>query len=565
MALSFFKRFYKYLYLILSILSIFGVIETLLVKGFFFDEPDNIQSITLISNTAVIILYLLWVAGKVFLTGWNVRKLLPDLIISGFLLGMVFPLRVGGSVVSFRIVLSLVSTIFRKTGTSALFANIRLNPARVLLLSFLGVIVSGVVLLMLPAATVDQRGASFVDAVFTSTSATCVTGLIVQDTGSYFSLFGQIVILILIQAGGLGIMTFSTLFAMILGRRIGLKQEEHLRGILDQRSYVDTYSLIFQIIRITLVFEFSGTVFLFIKLIPELGSHRALYNAVFHSISAFCNAGFSLYSDSLIHYAGDIYINIVFITLIIFGGLGFVVINELQQNIQNLNPFTVKWSWLSVHSKLVILTTAGLLVAGTLTVFFFEFDNSMINLSTVDKLIAAFFQSVTFRTAGFNTVDISSLRDVTLFIGILLMFIGASPSSTGGGIKTTTFAVLILSVRSLLFSRDKVEAWKRTIIPQTVYKSVAILLFSFTFLILFSVILLETQEGNFLDILFEAASAMGTVGLSTGVTNILDGTGKILVSLLMYIGRIGPLTVALALGEVKKVNIEFPTTRISVG
>jgi len=559
------NKILKPLYILLSIFSILGVVEILLVKGFFFHEPDLVRSLTLVFTIVIIILYLLWVAGKAIQTGWNLRSLLPDLILSGILVSLIFPARLGCSIISFRIAFSLVATFLKRTELSTFFPSIRLNPARLLLLSFLVVIVFGVALLMLPASTANQKGASLIDALFTSTSATCVTGLIVQDTGSYFSLFGQIVILILIQVGGLGIMTFSAMFAMIIGKRIGLKQEEHMRGILDQRSSIDTYKLILRIIGITLTFELIGATFLFLKLILKLDTHKAAYDAVFHSISAFCNSGFSLYSDSLTRYVGDIYINVVFMTLIIFGGIGFVVINDLLQNSRHLNPFTIRWSRISVHSKLVIMTTFGLLVTGTLAVFFFEFDNTMIGLSTVDKLVAAAFQSVTFRTAGFNTIDISNLRKVTLFIGILLMFIGASPSSTGGGIKTTTLAVLILSVRSLLLSRDKVEVYNRTITPQTVYKSIAIFLFSFTFLVLFFILLLETQKGIFIDILFEAASAMGTVGLSTGITGHLNATGKGLVSLLMFIGRVGPLTVALALGEVKKVNVEYPTTHITVG
>ena len=420
-------------------------------------------------------------------------------------------------------------------------------------------------MLMMPAATVDHRGADFIDALFTSTSATCVTGLIVKDTGSFFSGFGQMVILILIQIGGLGIMTLSTLFALILGKRLGFKQEEQLRGIMDQTSSIEMYKLIVQIIRITLFFELTGAFLLYLKWMPSMGSHIALKSAIFHSISAFCNSGFSLYSQSLNSFVGDVYVNMIFMILIITGGLGFVVINDVMKNFHNSNPFSLRWSHLSVHTKLVLICTGGLLMTGTLTVFFFEFDNALLELPTLEKLIAALFQSVTFRTAGFNTIDTAGLRDITLFIGIFLMFIGASPSSTGGGIKTTTFAVILLTGRSILTSRDKVEIFRRTIPYQTVFKSVAISLFSLTFVVVFSVLLLATQTGQFIDILFEAVSAIGTVGLSTGVTGTLDTIGKILITILMYVGRVGPLTVALALGEVRKVKVEFPTTRVSVG
>ena len=360
-------------------------------------------------------------------------------------------------------------------------------------------------------------------------------------------------------------MTLSTLFAIILGRRLGLRQEEQMRGILEETSAVRMYKLIVQIIRITLFFELFGASLLILKWLPVMGPQLAVKQAVFHSVSAFCNAGFSLNSASLAGYVDDIYINAVFMVLIIFGGLGFIVIDDLIKNIRNYNPFSIKWSRINTHTKVVLVTSAFLLITGTLGVFFFEFDNAMLDLSTTDKLLAAAFQSVTFRTAGFNTIDIGGLRDVTLFIGIMLMFIGASPSSTGGGIKTTTFAILILTVRAMLTSREKVEIYSRTIPQQTVYKSIAIMLFSSTFIVLITILLLATQKGTFIGILFEAVSAIGTVGLSTGVTGHLNATGKWLITILMYVGRVGPLTIALALGEVKKVNVEYPTTRITVG
>ncbi len=549
----------------LVVLSVYGVTETLVVYGFLFPEPVFIKPFSIFISAALTAVFIIWVTALLARSGWKFRHFIPDIVLAVLILSTILPFRIAGAVISVRIILSLLRSMITKTGQSVFFINIRLNPARILLFSFLTVITIGTLFLMLPAATTDNAGTPFLDALFTSTSATCVTGLIVRDTGSYFSFFGQIIILLLIQTGGLGIMTFSTLFAMILGRRLGLRQEEHLLGIMDQRSSVDMYKLIVQIIRITFLVELCGGLLLYIKFLATMDSGPAAFDALFHAVSAFCNAGFSLNADSLCRYAGDFYINLVFIVLIITGGLGFVVLNELVLNARRGNPFTLSRQRLSVHTKLVLSVSAALIVVGTLTVFFFEFDNTMLDLSTPDRLLAAAFQAVTFRTAGFNTIDIGKFREVTLLIGIILMFIGASPASTGGGIKTTTLAVLILSVRSLLYSRDKVEVWHRTISPQTVYKSIAILLFSFSFLILFTILLIETQEGDFLDILFETASAIGTVGLSTGVTTTINGGGKIMLSILMYIGRVGPLTVALALGEVKKVNVAFPTTDISVG
>ena len=491
--------------------------------------------------------------------------MIPDVALSLIILSMVLPVSVAGSIVSIRIILLLCVDFLKKIGLLGFRTQIKLNPARLLLLSFLGVIVIGTFFLMLPAATVDREGSDFINALFTSTSATCVTGLIVKDTGSYFSLFGKSIILILIQIGGLGIMTLSTLYAMILGKQLGLRQEEHMRGILDQTSPVRMYKLIVQIINITLFFELTGALLLFVKWLPVMGIKEALIQSIFHSISAFCNAGFSLNTMNLEQYVSDYFVNIVIMVLIVAGGLGFVVMSDLLQNTRNFNPFSLQWSRVSVHTKVVVSMTGTLLAVGFLSFFFFEFDNTLLDLSVIDKIFAAAFQSVTLRTAGFNTINISTLRDATLFIGMILMFIGASPSSTGGGIKTTTFAVLLLTIKSILTSREKVEIHMRTIPHQTVYKAVAIFLFSFTLLLITCVVLLATQQGDFVDIIFEAVSAIGTVGLSTGMTGFLDTTGKLLIILLMYMGRLGPMTVALALGEAKKVKIEYPTTHIAVG
>lgn len=550
---------------VISVFSVFVFFETLLYRGFLLNEAILLRNISLLINSLLVILYLLWVALKIFRNGWNLSEFLPDMTISLLLLGTAFSVRFGGIIISLRIFLILFSGFIKKTGISIFLRQIKLNPARIMLMTFLGLIAIGTFLLMLPAATNDQRGTDFIDAFFTSTSAACVTGLIVQDTATYFTTFGQLIILVLIQVGGLGIMTFSSVFAIFLGRRMGVRQEEQIREIFDQSKVVNVSMVVKQILAITILFELIGAVFLSVRWMPEFGIKGGIYHAVFHSVSAFCNAGFSTFSYSLLNYTGDYFVNFTVIGLIIFGGIGFMVINDLIVNMPNFNIFSLKLSRLEVHTKLVIMTTASLILIGTLAVFFFEFDNAMINLSIPDKLMASLFQSVTFRTAGFNTIDFGHLSNVTLFIAVLMMFVGASPSSTGGGIKTTTLAVMLLSVRSLLMSRDKVELFHRNITPQTVYKSVAIFLFSTTFIIIFTILLLLTQPFEFLDIIFEAVSAIGTVGLSTGITGSLDTVGKILITILMYVGRVGPLTVALALGEVKKSKLEYPTTRISVG
>jgi len=560
-----FIRVNTFLFDLLSGISIVLALETLLVKGFYFEMPLFLYPAVVIAYVAIIILYIWWVISKILRRDHHLRRHIPDIILAALIIMTILPFRPGGILIAFRIIFLLCTTFLQHRGFSLFFAQIRLTPSRLLILSFSTVIAVGLMLLMLPAATVDHRGAGFIDALFTATSATCVTGLTVRDTGSYFTLFGQCVILILIQVGGLGLMTFSTIFTILLGKRIGILQEDQIRGIFDQNITVNIYKLIKRIMLITIAFESFGALLLWVKLLPGRPVQKAMFDAVFHTISAFCNAGFSLNADSLTRYVNDPYINAVFMILIVSGGIGFVVINDLLHNMIHGNPFSIKWVRLAPHTKIVLITTGSLIISGTVIIFFFEFDNTMLNLTTAGKLLAAGFQSVTLRTAGFNTLDISGFKDVTLFLCILFMFIGASPFSTGGGIKTTTFAVLILSVRSLLLARNKVEVFQRTIPTQTIYKSVAIFLFSSFFLIVFTVFLLETQKMNFLNILFEATSAMGTVGLSTGITPFLSAFGKLCLSVLMLIGRVGPLTVALALREVKKINVEYPTTEISVG
>lgn len=559
------SRILAHLFSLLALLSFLGVIETVLARGFMFPETSILQVLTRAGYTVIIIIYIIWTTGSFLKSGWNVRLMFPDIFLSLILMGMVFPVYIGGCVVSFRIMFSLLATFFRTTGINTLLKIIQINPARLLLISFFGGIMAGTLLLMLPASTTDQQGAKFIDALFTSTSALCVTGLIVKDTGTYFSGFGQAVILILIQVGGLGIMTMATLYTILLGRRLGWKQEEHMREIMESTTAPQMYRLIVNIFSITLFFEFMGSLILYMHWLPSMGSYQATRNAVFHCISAFCNAGFSLFPENLIGSVGDFTVNSIIMILIVFGGLGFIVIDDILVNTRKFNPLSIRWSRLTVHTRLVLITTLALIVGGTLTLFFFEFDNTMFHLSTLDKLQAAMFQSITCRTAGYNTLDITAFKNVSLFICILLMFVGASPASTAGGIKTSTLAILILCVRTVLHGRDKVEVYNRSIPYQTVYKSIAILLFSSSSIIIFTILLLVTQSGEFLRIVFEAVSAIGTVGLSAGITPNLDSTGKFLIILLMYTGRVGPLTIALSLGKPHKVTVEYPTARIVVG
>jgi trk system potassium uptake protein len=554
-----------YLYILLASLSMLGVGETFLSRGLLLQEPLALRNAIDIGYGLIVVLYLTWMSIGILGTGLRLRSFVPDLFLSVIVISDIFPLPVSGVIVSFRFAASLVLLFFRTSGVSPFIRVIQLNPSRILVLSFLAMILSGTFLLMLPAATTDHRGADFIDALFTSASAVCVTGLSIKDTGTFFTVFGQVLILVLIQVGGLGIMTFSTLFTLLVGRRLRWNQEAHMREITESSNAMQMYGLVVAIVASTFIFECIGSIVLAVRFIPTMGVIRGIGSAIFHSVSAFCNAGFSLFPNNLTGYSVDPIVNVTVMILIVFGGLGFLVIDDIRKNIRRYNPFTLRWRRLAVHTRIVVITSGWLIIAGMLAILFLEFDNTLIGLGNGGKILAAAFQSVTCRTAGFNTIDIPACRDATLFVMILLMFIGASPASTGGGIKTTTLAVLTLAARAHLKSRNNVEVSEKTVPHETVYKAVAITLFSLSFLIMITLFLVETQSGDFLEILFEAVSAMGTVGLSAGMTPHLDSTGKLLIVILMFVGRVGPLSIALVFGEPRKVTMEYPTTRILVG
>ena len=452
----------------------------------------------------------------------------------------------------------LIKLFTRTRRFSRLLMGVRLNTAQIVLLSFVGAILIGTLLLTFPTATTDGRGASFVDALFTATSATCVTGLIVQDTPVYFSTFGQIVILVLIQLGGLGIMTFSAFIALLLGR-FTLGQRKFVQEMLEEERNI--YNMMFYIFKMTFSIELAGTVLLFSRFYfhsPSPG--QALYVSVFHAISAFCNAGFSLFSNSLEQFASDPVINAVIALLIILGGLGFVVVFELTRLARD------RKRKLSPHSRLVLVTSAVLVGLGFFVFFFVEFDGALRALSVPGKIWASFFQSVTTRTAGFNTVQISAFSGISLTLMCLLMFIGASPGSTGGGIKTSTFAILLLSIKSSLWGKNEVDVFQRTIPIQSVIRALAVLVLALLLVVFVFMGLLVAENKPYLPLLFETVSAFGTVGLSTGVTPDLTFTGKVMIILLMYMGRVGPLTLALALArKAIKGKIEYPEARVLIG
>lgn len=437
------------------------------------------------------------------------------------------------------------------------------SPPQILLCGFAGVIIVGSVLLTLPFASVSGQPTPFIDALFTATSAVCVTGLVVVDTGTYWSAAGQAVILLLIQVGGLGFMTMATFFFLLLGKKIGLKARLVMQASLNRNHVQGIVSLGRQVLIFTFVTELFFAAVLALRWGFDMSPARAAWFGLFHSVSAFNNAGFDLFGGyrSLTGYAGDTLVNISIMVLIILGGIGFGVVMEVKDRL-------LKKCRLHTHTKIVLVVTAVLILTGALLIFAFEYSNTLKSLSPGGKALASLFQSVTPRTAGYNTLDIGSMYSYTQLLIILLMFIGASPGSTGGGIKTTTLAVLAMSIISLSRGQTSASVFNRSITQEQVAKSMAIVLLAI--LLIFSVstgLMITEGQNNFLMVLFETVSAFGTVGLTMGLTPALTAGGKILIILTMFLGRLGTMTMVLALAEKgkSKLNINHPRGNIMVG
>lgn len=437
--------------------------------------------------------------------------------------------------------------------------RLELNPSQTIIAGFALIILAGAILLSLPSASADGRPTPFLTALFTATSATCVTGLVVVDTADHYSLFGQLVIMFLIQVGGLGYMTVATLMAIAIGRRIGLRERLVLQEAHNLYSVGGIVRFTRNVILMTMAIEGAGAILLATRWVPEFGWGRGVYYGIFHSISAFNNAGFDLMGQfrSLTGYAGDLTINAVIMALIVVGGLGFTVLTDLA------TPRRI-----SLHAKIVLTTTAALIVLGAALVLLLEFSNqaTLGPLAAGRRVLAALFQSVTPRTGGFNTVTIGELRDPTLMLIITLMFIGASPGGTGGGIKTTTFVAPLAVILSMLRGRPDPELFHRRLPPVVVYKAVTIALVAVAFVVTMGTLLSFIERMPFIQALFEVVSAFGTVGLSTGITPSLSAAGRILVMLTIFTGRVGLLTAAFALTRRQQpANIRYPEERIYVG
>ncbi|WP_246469420.1 TrkH family potassium uptake protein [Cohnella nanjingensis] len=417
------------------------------------------------------------------------------------------------------------------------------SPPRILTLGFALIIMVGAQILSLPIASATGERTPFIDALFTATSATCVTGLVTVDTGTHYSTFGQIVILLLIQIGGLGFMTMATLFAFFLKRRISLKERLILQEALNQSDMEGIIRLVRKVVLYALTIEGVGALLFTIRFLFDMRPGRAVYAGIFHAISFFNNAGFDIMGEfrSLTDYVDDPLVNIVTMLLIVTGGLGFVVLSDLTD--------LGKRKRLSLHTKVVLSMSGFLILFGAVVIFLFEYSNpgTMKQLPLGTKILSAFLQSVSPRTAGVNTLDLASLRQATQFFIVILMFIGASPGSTGGGIKTTTFAALLGAVWAMIRGREDVVMFRYRLAQERVNKALTLTLLALALVITATMILSTTEDHHFLMILFEVTSAFGTVGLTMGLTTQLTLTGKIIIILMMYIGRLGPLTLGYAL------------------
>jgi trk system potassium uptake protein TrkH len=459
------------------------------------------------------------------------------------------------------LVLTLIQLIVRTPLFEELFRHFVRNPGLLLVSSFAILIAVGTVLLSVPAAAADGHRIAAVDALFTATSASCVTGLIVLDTPHAFSAFGLVVILALIQIGGLNIMVLSTFAAVMLGRDLDFRSEAALGTILDLSSPATAFRLTTFIVMATLIVEAAGAVALgFTWLAHGAEPLEALWKGVFHSVSAFCNAGFALQSDSLVMFNRDPAALLVFSLLIVLGGLGFAVLASLWWRARG-RP----WAGLAVQTRLVIIASAVLIVIGWALYLGLEWQGSLAGLSPTDRVLNALFQSITARTAGFNSVAINGLQPATMLVFMLLMFIGASPGGTGGGIKTTTAAVLVAAIPSIAARRSEVVILNRRIPLVVVFRSASIAVVGLTVALVTAGLLLATHDAPFEWLLFESFSAFGTVGLSLGATSSLDQLGKLVVASAMLAGRVGPLTLALLLGRSRQARVSYPQARIMVG
>ncbi|WP_244835311.1 TrkH family potassium uptake protein [Clostridium sp. BJN0001] len=439
----------------------------------------------------------------------------------------------------------------------------RLDAVQILAIGFLVLIVAGGILLSLPISSAKGNYTNLLDAIFTSTSAVCVTGLVTLDTGTYFSTFGQVVIIILIEFGGLGFMSITTFAAILIGKKITLRDRLIVQEAMNTFNIEGLVRMVYYVFVFTLSVQLFGALLLSTQFIPEYGLIKGLFFSIFHSISAFCNAGFDLFGhfNSLTGYSGNSVVILTISILIIIGGLGFSVLMEIY-NYKNSKKF-------SINSKIVIYMTAFLVIFGTIFFFVIEFSNKATigDMNFKNKILNSFFAAVTPRTAGFNTISTNDMTMPGKFLTIILMFIGGSPGSTAGGLKTTTFSVILLTIMCVLKGREETEVFERRLSKETVYKAFTMFFVAMTLVLTVAMVLSITEKNEpFINLLYEATSAFGTVGITTGVTQHLSIVGKIIIIITMYFGRVGPITVILAfISRKKKTGYKYPEAKILIG
>jgi trk system potassium uptake protein TrkH len=442
-----------------------------------------------------------------------------------------------------------------------------LTPPRSFILSFLLVILVGTGLLLLPSSAA-KKSLTPVDALFTAASSVCVTGLTAINIGSDLSFSGQVITLLLFQIGGLGIITFSLLLFGLMGRSLSFRGRELLQSTFLHTPRRDFFRILRFVVVGTFAIEGAGALLLFIRFLFDFPPGKAVFQAVYHAVSAFNNCGYSLFSNNLMSYRDDWAVNMVIVTLIVLGGLGFIVLYELFYRWRG------KTKRLSLHAKVVLITTAALIAGGALLFYFFEAGNILKDTGIPGRFLASLFQSVTPRTCGFNTVDIASLTNSTLLLLMILMFIGASPGSTGGGIKTSSFALLMLMIFNRMRGRDDVTIFNRTVPAEILSRTIAIVMASaISVLVIASVLLLAAGAPEahalasrhlFVEYVFETLSAFGTVGLSMNITPSLNDVQKLAITLLMFIGRVGPITLAFAWSRSRR-GLVFAEEAVMVG
>ncbi|MEE0419697.1 MAG: TrkH family potassium uptake protein [Lachnospiraceae bacterium] len=439
-----------------------------------------------------------------------------------------------------------------------------LSRMQIIALGFFLIIMTGTLLLMLPISSRAGTWTGFWDSLFTATSATCVTGLVMVDTYVHWNLFGQLVILTMIQIGGLGFMTVGVLFSLVIHRKIGLRERGVLSESVNAIQIGGIVHLVKKILMGTLIIEGTGALLLSIRFCGELGFARGIYYGIFHSISAFCNAGFDLMGyqgefSSLVNYSGDWLVNLTIMSLVIIGGIGFLVWDDLTQKKFRFRKYRV-------HTKIVLITTFILVFGGALLFYLFESGNLARGMGPGETFLTCMFDSVTPRTAGFNTTDIAQLSDSSKLLSIILMFIGGSPGSTAGGIKTTTFVVFLLYVRANIKRTRGVNIFRRRIDEDAIKKASAVACTNLVLALSAALLICGVQGMDLRDVLLETFSAISTVGMSTGITRDFVTVSKAAVIVLMYCGRVGSLSMALSFTEKKKMSpVELPEEKILIG